>query len=295
MTNVILPSKVEAEAAVAGALPVSPIAGPKILLLGASGTGKTYSIRSLLAQEGIKQVRAVFTEPGMSTVGDIPPEQLAWNFVKPATTTWADSRKALKRVNDLTYKAQCESEPSDKKQFTQMLDFYDLMENYVDQRTGKNYGPVSSWGTDVALFIDGLSGLGVMAMKLATGSKLVKAPHDWGTAQGILEDLITKLTCDVFCTAVLIGHIEREVDEVTGGTTLMASAPGRKLAPKISRWFDDVVHCRRDGDKWDWSTNTTNMDLKSRHLGVHNKLPPDFTPLFETWKKAGGQFFPGSR
>ena len=30
-------------------------------------------------------------------------------------------------MNDLTYKAQGESEPSDKKQFTQMLDFYDLM------------------------------------------------------------------------------------------------------------------------------------------------------------------------
>ena len=293
MTTGITANAAVTDAVIAAALPVSPIPGPKIFLLGASGTGKTYAIRSLLEQEGIKQVRAVFTEPGMSTVGDIPPEKLAWNFIRPATTSWGESRKALKRVNDLSYKAQCESEPADKKQFQQMLDFYDLMSDYTDQRTGKNYGPVSEWGTDTALFIDGFSGLGIMAMKLATGSKLAKAPHDWGTAQGILEDFITKFTCDVFCTAVLVGHIEREVDEVTGGTTLMASAPGRKLAPKLSRWFDDVIHCRREGSKWDWSTNTTNMDLKSRHLGIRDKIEPSFTPLFKEWKKAGGLFYPG--
>ena len=132
-----------------------------------------------------------------------------------------------------------------------------------------------------------------MAMKLATGSKLAKAPHDWGTAQGILEDFITKFTCDVFCTAVLVGHIEREVDEVTGGTTLMASAPGRKLAPKLSRWFDDVIHCRREGSKWDWSTNTTNMDLKSRHLGIRDKIEPSFTPLFKVFLDNRDTLFAG--
>jgi hypothetical protein len=82
----------------------------------------------------------------------------------------------------------------------------------------------------------------------------------------------------------MAAHLEREQDEVTGGVQLMASTLGKKLAPRLPRFFSDVVHCRRDGTNFFWSTASNNVDLKARNLPISDKLPASFVPLLKAWK-----------
>ena len=70
----------------------------------------------------------------------------------------------------------------------------------------------------------------------------------------------------------------------------MASTLGRKLAPKIPRFFSDVIHVKRIGNKFEWATDTLNCDLKARNVKIAGSLPPSFVPIMTQWKKNGGVF-----
>jgi len=133
--------------------------------------------------------------------------------------------------------------------------------------------------------VDSLSGLNIMAMTLVVGSKPTKAMSDWGVAMDNLEKLLQKLCTDTKCHFVLTAHLERETDEVSGGIQLMASTLGRKLAPKIPRFFDDVICCQRNGSEFTWSTAALNVDLKARNLPIGDRLEPSFVPLIKHWKE----------
>src|SRR5215471_19027667 len=71
----------------------SPIPGFKTLLLGGTGTGKTYSL-GRLAELGFN-VRIMFTEPGQETIGKYfadrgqpIPSNIAWHYIKPMAPSW---------------------------------------------------------------------------------------------------------------------------------------------------------------------------------------------------------------
>lgn len=264
------------------------VPGPKVLLIGGTGSGKTFSLRTLLQVPGIRKLAVVFTEPGMETLADVPPEKLAWNYIRPATADWDTVISQLKKINTLSFDALTKVQDMDKRQYTQFIDLYGVLANFVDQRTGEVLGPVDSWGTDMALAIDSLSGVNMMAMKLVTGGKPVKSQADWQVAMDNVEQLLTKLTTDVHCPVVMIGHQEREVDEISGGSQVMVSTLGRKLAPRVPRFFSDCIQAKREGDKFTWSTATSNADLKARNLPIRDGLPPSFVPLFKSWQERGG-------
>lgn len=257
--------------------------GPKILLVGATGSGKTHSIRTLV-DSGL-EVFVVFTEPGMEVLSDIPSDKLHWHYIPPSGPDWASMIDSAKKINSLSFKSLAEMPDINKRQYTEFLSLLTVLSDFEDQRTGKRFGPVDSFSiSERALVIDSLSGLNVMAMNLVAGSKPVKSMADWGVSMDNLERLITKLTTDVPCTVVLTAHLERETDETTGGITLMASTLGRKLAPRLPRFFSDVVHCYREGTKFYWSTASVNVDLKARNLDLADKLLPSFGPLLARWK-----------
>ena len=265
----------------------STVPGPKILLLGGPGSGKTYAIRTLL-DAGIKKIGVVFTEPGMESLSDVPADKLSWHYIPPATASWETMISQSKKINTLSFDALTKLSDMDKRQYTQFIDFITCLSNFTCDRTGENLGPVDSWGTDRALVIDSMSGLNLMAMKLVTGGKPVKSQADWQVAMENIEQVVIKLTTDVKCTVIVTAHLERETDEITGGTTLMASTLGRKLAPKIPRFFSDCIHVVRVADRFTWSTATANADLKTRNLKIADNLPPSFKPLIDAWKARGG-------
>lgn len=260
----------------------NPIPGPKILLVGGTGSGKTHSIRTLL-DAGL-EVFGIFTEPGMEVLSDTDPERLHWHYIPPASTPWDQMIDSAQKINTMSLESISKMTDINKRQHTEFLDLLRCLANFHDDRTGKDFGPVDSFDNTRAVFVDSLSGLNIMAMNLVTGTKPVKSMSDWGIAMDNLERLITKLTVDLACTFVLTAHLERETDEISGGVQLMASTLGKKLAPRLPRFFSDVIHAKREGDKFSWSTASFNVDLKARNVAISEKIEPSFKPLIQTWK-----------
>lgn len=264
----------------------SPIPGPKVLLLGGSGSGKTYSIRTLI-QAGITPF-CVFTEPGQEVLGDVPADKLHWTYIPPASQSWDAMLDAAQKVNTYSFESLTKMTDSNRKKYNQYEAVLQAFHNFTCERTGEQFGDVSTWPTSRALVVDSLSGLSIMAMNLMVGGKPVRDQKDWGVAQNLIEFLMQKLCMDVPCTMVMIAHPEREIDEIAGGMKIMTSTLGKKLAPKIPRFFSDVVMTQREGKVFTWSTAATGADLKARNLPIADGLPPSFVPLIETWKKQGG-------
>lgn len=272
----------------------SPIPGFKTMLIGATGTGKTHALCTL-ADMGF-EVFIIFTEPGHETIGKyyadkglpVPPN-IHWCYIAPSAADWSDMIDSAKKINTLPFKSLAELPDVNKRKYTEFIEILMALSNFKDQRTGVEYGPVDKMGTNAVIAVDSMSGLNIAAMNLVVGSKPVKGPADWQMAMDNLERLITRL-CMMLPHFVLISHLEREKDEVTGGEQLMASTLGRKLAPKIPRYFSDVIHVKRTGTKFEWSTDTPNADLKARNVKISPTLPASFVPIAHQWQKNGGEF-----
>jgi hypothetical protein len=261
--------------------------GVNVMLVGASGSGKTHCIRTLV--EAGLEVFVVFTEPGMEVVADVPADKLHWKYIPPASADWTALIDSATKINQLSFKALADMSDINKSKYREFMDLLVCLSNFTCDRTGQSYGAVDSWGSNRALVIDSLSGLNIMAMNMVTGSKPVKSMADWGVAIDNLERVLTKLCVDTKCHFVLTAHLERETDEVTGGTQLMAATLGRKLGPKLPRFFSDVVYVKRDGANFHWATSALNVDTKSRNLPFGDKLAPSFGPIIAKWKAAGGK------
>lgn len=261
----------------------SSVPGFNVMLCGTTGTGKTHSIRTLV-EAGIETF-VLFTEPGMEVLADLPPDRLHWHYVAPAAPDFSDMIASAQKINTMSFEALTKLPDINKRNYTEFIDVLTSLSNFKCDRTGQAYGSVDSWGPDKALVVDSLTGLSIMAMNLVAGSKPVKSMADWGVAIDNLERLITKLCVDTKCHFILLAHLERETDEVTGGTSLMASTLGRKLAPKLPRFFSDVVQSKRNVDKFVWSTAASNVDLKARNLPIADNLPPSFKGIIDSWNK----------
>lgn len=264
--------------------------GTNTMLVGATGTGKTYCLRTLI-DCGITPF-IIFTEPGyLSTLGDVA-DHMHWNYIPPMNPSWDALIDSAQKINTLSFESLSKLKDINKREYSQFIEVYRQCHNFTCQRTGEEFGDISTWNTDRAIVIDSLSGLNIMAMKLVVGTKPVKAPGDWGVAMDNLETLLQKLCVDTQCHFILTAHLERESDEVTGGVQLMASTLGRKLAPKVPRFFDDVVNCQRTGTVFSWSTAALNVDLKARNLPIADNIRPSFEEIINPWKSKGGTIDP---
>lgn len=268
------------------------IPGFKVMLLGATGTGKTYSLRTLVGT-GITPF-VLFTEPGMRTISDLECPKVHWHYIPPAKPTFESMKSSAEQVNkSFDFESLTKAKNWSKKEYTQFLEVYSVLSDFVCDRCGQHFGSVDSWRTDRALVLDSLSGISTMAMDMTVGSKPVKAPGDWGAAMDSVERLLMRLTGSTDCHFVLIGHLEREKDDITGGIKLMASTLGQKLAPKLPRNFDDVVMSKKAPPAtFTWSTVEVNTDLKNRNLPIHASLEPSFRQIVDSWKNAGGSIQP---
>ena len=261
------------------------IPGPKIILLGDSGTGKTYSIKTIL-DAGLTPF-IIFTEPGMETLGDTL-DKCHYKYIPPAQGSWDALMATAKMVNVLPYDGIAKMIDANKSKYNEFLKIIEQCNDFVDQH-GERFGDVMSWNTDRVLVIDSLSGLNDMASNLVVGGKPVKGLQDWQVAQNMLKKLIDKLCTGCHCSLVLMAHIARETDEATGGTRLYVSTLGKALAPDLPAYFSDVIQTKRVGSEWSWDLSGTNIAVKGRNVPFTSKQLPSFKPLFDTWKKSGGE------
>lgn len=270
----------------------SALVGPRVMLMGPSGTGKTHSIGTLVDQ-GLEVVYFAYetgTEAllGYFTDRNLPvPSNLHICSVKAPSASFLEMADNVKSVTQLSYETLKKQVDPSKSKYNQLETFLRSF-NDVTTDAGKKLGPITSWTPKYALVIDGLTGLCDSAMKACIGGKFDRDQKDWGLAQNIVEGILRKLTTEAQCMFVLISHVERETDPNGGGIKLMASALGQKLAPKLPAMFSDVILAQRIGKEFFWNTEDPTADLKTRNLPIAAKNEPNFKLILDKWKSRGG-------
>lgn len=262
---------------------------PSVLLIGPSGTGKTYSLSTIL--EAGLELFVVITEPnGLDTLLDavnkkgLDVNKLHWRYIEPATPGWDALGGMAKQINMMGYDDLSKLKSGiNKRECTQMMQLLEALHSFECDHCGQNFGDVSHFDTSRALAIDSLSGLNVMAMDLTIGMKPTAHQGEWGVAMNLEEKLILQLTSSLKCMFVLTGHVDKEPDLISGAQIVTASALGRKLAPKLGRFFSEVVMTKRgkDSKSFVWSTADVGADLKVRGLEFSDQLSPSFGAV---WK-----------
>lgn len=268
--------------------------GVNVCLLGPAGTGKTFSIGTLVdsgvetfylnLEQGLETLLGYWTDRGKPI-----PANLRWHKLAQPTASWAEMIKNAELINTMSLDSLSKMADPNKSKYNQFIGLLRALNDFPDDRTGAKFGAVNTWTASRALVIDGLTGLSAAAMSLVVGGKAVRSQSDWGIAQDQVEKILRMLCDGCSCHLVVLCHVEREPDVVTGGTKLMPSTLGKALAPKISAMFSDVILAARNGDKWLWDTANPMADLKTRNLALAANLPPDFGPIIAKWKSRGGK------
>lgn len=276
----------------------SLLPGVNVMLMGPTGTGKTYIIGTLV-DTGI-EVFLLGLESGMEALigyykdqGKPVPSNLHWHTMQLQTPGgYGKLAENAAIIGQSTYEAVCKIQDFSRSQNNQFEKLLRVMNKPVCQDCGKEFPPVDRWGPDRAIVIDGFTGVCNFAMAAVVGMKPVRSKPDYGTSQPMVEGFI-RYTCDgAKCHFVLLAHIERETDEVMGGSKVTVSALGQKLAPKIPPMFSDVILAVRQGKTWHWNTADPFTDLKTRNLPIEEKIEPGFGQIIQKWMSRGGRLLP---
>jgi hypothetical protein len=263
--------------------------GVNVLLMGPSGTGKTYSIKTLV-ETGL-EVFCLFLEPGLETIigayadsNEPIPENLHWHYLQPKTQGFSQLQKTADSIGKFDLAGLSKMRDLERGKNNQMVELYSILNDFSDQRTGKKFGSVDSWDSSKVLVIDSLSALNRICMEMVVGTKPVRDMADWGIAQNNLMALLHKLTSGCNCHFVLIAHVDRETDQILGGVKLMVAALGKAITAQIPQPFSDVILTSRENDKFYWDTANSQADVKTRNLPIAQKLPADFTTIISRWQ-----------
>lgn len=264
----------------------SPLPGFKVMLIGDSGTGKTYCLRTLI-DAGLFPI-CLFTENSFDVLGDVPKEKMAWQYVSPYTEDLSALIEMSQRIGTMTFEAITKAHDNKRFNNSPWMKMLTALMDFKDERTGRSFGNIATWGTDKVFVIDSLSGLTAASRQNVAGNRPALSPPDYGLAQRQIEGLINQICTAFRCHFVLTAHAERELDPVLGGQKIMASTIGKALAPVLPRYFTDNILTKRTGAKFEWDTADAQAVLKARNVPIGSTLAPSFVQVVEAWKKRGG-------
>lgn len=263
--------------------------GFNVIIMGPSGTGKTYSLKTLVAT-GLETF-CVFTEPGLETLlgaytdnNEPIPSNLHYHYIQPKTLGFGHLKSQADQIGKFDLSGLGKMKDMNRSKNNQMTDLYDVLSDFPDQKDGKKYGSADSWTNGCVLVIDSVSGLVRMLFDMQVGVKPVRDVSDWGVVQQALMSFIHKLTSGCICHVVLIAHVEREIDQILGGNKIAISVPGKAIGATILQPFSDVILASRENTSFYWDTANSQADVKTRNLKIQSKLPADFEAIYEKWK-----------
>ena len=273
--------------------PLSVLPGVNCLLMGPAGTGKTYSLGSLVEsgvevfylglEPGLESLLAYFTDKGKEI-----PANLHWHVLDAPKASFTEFLESATKVNTMALDSLAKMSDPNRSKHNQFIKLIEAVNNFPDDRTGEKYGCVDTWTPSRALVVDGMAGLARAAMSLVVGGKPVRNQSDWGIAQDQVEKIVRMWTDNCRCHFILIAHVERETDAILGGVKLMVSTLGKALAPKLPPMFSDVILTVREGSKFSWDTGSAMADVKTRNLPIQSGLPADFRQIVTKWRSRGG-------
>lgn len=280
---------------------------PATLCQGAPGSGKSDALTTYI-EAGIETF-VIVTEPGgVESLLDscerrkLDVDKLHWTSCLPAAAGWSALEDMTRVIGTTGYEEITKIKSGVGKEETRKpaMKMLSSLKNFVCERTNSSFGDTSTWDHGRALCFDSMSGLNLMAMALTIGYKPAAHQGEWGVAMNFVEQIILKMTSDRKCFFTMTAHIEKEINEITGVNQIMASSLGRKLAPKIPRFFSEVVYAKRtmveNKPKFTWSTIDNNADLKNRSLPISNDIVPSYVQIVDAFKRrltlAGGNKSP---
>lgn len=272
-------------------VPKIVVPGPKVLLLGMEGSGKTDAIRTLI--EAGLNVFVVFSEQGMEVLLDSSrgrkvyscADGLHWRYHPVAQPSFADLAVAADKLNKFSFESLSQEAPTKREKYRAWYDIISTMSNLVCERCGTNFGPADrlqpyhKW----AVVNDSLTSISKAVLYCHIGMKPGVHKGEYGICMYNIERYLDKFVGDMPCMGVMLGHVDREPNETTGGTENMVATLGQKLAPKIPRPFSDVLLAKRDGSTFKWSSIESQYRLKTRNFAFSDKIEPTFKPLVEKW------------
>jgi hypothetical protein len=273
----------------------SVLPGFNVLLMGPAGTGKTRSIGTLVDADPKLHVHVLFLESGSESLmgywkdfGRPIPPNLSWQTIAAPKASFSEMLESAKMVNTLSLDALAKMQDPNRSKHNRFVSILEALNKPKDERTGQTFESVDQWGPGHVLAIDGMTGIGLAAMSLVIGGKPVRSQSDWGIAQDQVEKILRMLTDGCRCHFILLSHVERDVDQVLGGTKLFVATLGKALTPKIAPMFSDVILATREGTKWTWDTSNPMADVKGRNLPFAAGQSPDFSGILAKWKQRGG-------
>jgi hypothetical protein len=269
--------------------------GPKVILMGDSGTGKTHAIRTLPAL-GITPFVIATEQNFLQVMEDVLGKEVHYKYISPqAESSWSDIADMMKKVNELSYENLTKVTDPYRQKSNKILDVVAACNKFVCDCCKRDWGSVSTWSTDRAIVVDSLTGLSEMAFNVVVGNKPVRSQPDYQVAQNTLRMLLGPLTAQTRAMFVCIAHLDREKNEITGGTTITVHTKvGAKIGPDLPRLFSDVIRVRRDATKFTWDTADSEATVTARNIPIASNQAPSFAPLIEAWKKRGGVIVPSA-
>lgn len=275
------------------------LAGPNVLVNGESGTGKTYSLGTLVdwCAKNNFQVFYFDIENSLETLigywrdaGKEIPSCLHWHQLKTAPVGLTQMMTAAKDTGDLSYELLTKKIDPNRGQTNPFYKILGAMADFKDDKEkGKSYGPVDKFGIDKVFILDSFTELSNAAAKMVVGAKPTMSPPDYGTAQNHLMNFIRLCTQGMSCTFVMTSHPARDKDEVTGAVRTTIKTVGTAIQPEIPPLFSDVIYAVREGSKFTWDTAGYGVVTKTRYLGYRSNILPDFGQIMELWKKRGAR------
>lgn len=286
------------------------LVGPKILIQGDSGSGKTSDIATMVEwaarQSPPVDVFVLFTENGLETLlgwwKDPPvgtdgkpirparevPANLHWHVVSTPALSLKSLTDAAQKVGIMSYKSLTEMTDPDRANNNPYYKILQAMANFPDDRTGKTYGNIGEWKTDRILCIDSLSELANACMKMVIGNKPTASQPDYGVAQNNLMNLLRYFTQGFAPTFVMTAHLQRQTNEITGGVQLMTKAIGKAMSDDIPQLFSEVLYAVNEGTQYFWDTAAIGVTRKTRYLPP-GKVPRDLGKIMDKWKIRGAE------
>lgn len=244
----------------------------KMLMLGNSGSGKTGSLASLAAA-GYRLFIYDF-DNGLDILMDpkvLDPKHRGNIFYK----TYQD--KPVKSGNTLIPQATA---------WTQMTkDIGDWKED------GKSMGGIISWGPQDILVIDSFTFASDRCFDyvLQTNGRMGQRPQiqDYGHAIDSLQGFLELVTGNAACNVIMTAHLMFLGEELSGARKAFPNTIGQKLAPKIPRYFNNMVLVEKiqkgtDTIRQIQTQGTHVIDLKvSKPSLIPAKMPADLATLFK--------------
>ena len=267
-----------------------------VLIQGDIGVGKTYSLRTLLPEyidydgsvrKGAGQhVRVITLEPGIESslasnlCANAESFGIHYHYIKPLALEWSQFHQFMSVLNNMPMDKALEVSDPNRRQCRQLLDVIDSCGNFVCDRCGGEFGDAATWDTSVTLALDSLTGLTTVGRHLVVGLKPILTRPEYNPVMGAIEGFLQLFWGSTTCNTVLLAHIDREVNPITGISGITVHTIGQKLAPRLVKIPDEIITATYDEGAFRWNTELPGQITKTRRMPRGVDLSPDFAQIF---------------